>query len=220
MILSIRNGIAAAALCALTACSPSNNNPDSSTNQDGSVQRDASASDASPDASVSEGGADGGRTLYERLGRREGIAAAVDAIVAQELMDPEIASYFYFQVTPGSSGMPPVDGHPSAAQIKACLINQLANAAGGPEPYPGTPADSMGWQCRDMATSHRALRIPGTVFDRFVMIAAGVLMSAGVAPEDIATIGMVLNSTRSAIVDPSRDGGPFIPPTDASADGG
>ncbi len=153
------------------------------------------------------------------LGRCAGIATAVDAIVARELMDPEIASYFYFQVTPGSNGMPPVNGHPSVAQLKSCLINQLANAAGGPEAYPGTPADNGGWQCRDMSAAHAGLRIPGTVFDRFVSIAAGVLTSAGVSAADIATIGSVLNGTRPAIVDPSRDGGAFIPP-DASADGG
>jgi hypothetical protein len=135
-------------------------------------------------------------------------------------MDPEIASYFYFQVTPGRGGMPPVDGHPSVAQLKSCLVNQLANAAGGPEQYPGTPADNMGWQCRNMRDAHAALRIPGSVFDRFVMIAAGVLMTAGVSPADIAVIGGVLNSTRSDIVDNSRDGGAFMPPTDASADGG
>ncbi|MBL8683095.1 MAG: group 1 truncated hemoglobin [Myxococcales bacterium] len=201
--VSIRGGIAAVALCALAACSPTNNNADTG------VVTDSGG-----------GGGDGGGTLYTRLGGRAGIATAVDAIVAQELMDPEIASYFYFQVTPGSSGMPPVNGHPSVAQLKSCLVNQLANAAGGPEAYPGTPADNMGWQCRNMADSHRELRIPGTVFDRFVMIAAGVLTSAGVAPADITVIGGVLNSTRSAIVDPSRDGGAFIPPTDASAGGG
>lgn len=200
--VSIRGMIAATALCALAACSPTNNTADTGVVTDTGT------------------GGDAGGSLYTRLGGRAGIATAVDAIVTQELMDPEIASYFYFQVTPGSGGTPPVNGHPSVAQLKSCLVNQLANAAGGPEAYPGTPADNMGWQCRNMADSHRDLRIPGTVFDRFVMIAAGVLTSAGVAPADIAVVGGVLNSTRSAIVDPSRDGGAFVPPlTDAGAGG-
>jgi hypothetical protein len=199
---STRSVFAAFALCAVAACSPA------------TPPADASVTD------TGGGGGDAGGTLYSRLGNRAGIATAVDAIVAQELMDPEIASYFYFQVTPGSNGMPPVNGHPSVAQLKSCLVNQLANAAGGPEAYPGAPADNMGWQCRNMADSHRGLRIPGSVFDRFVMIAAGVLTTAGVSSADIAVIGGVLNSTRTAIVDPARDGGSFTPPTDASAGGG
>jgi hypothetical protein len=160
---------------------------------------------------------DGGGTLYARLGGRMGIANAVDAIVTRELMDPEIASYFYFQVTPGRGGMPPVDGHPNVAQLKSCLVNQLASAAGGPEMYPGMPADNMGWQCRSMSAAHNGLNIPNSVFDRFVTIAAGVLMTAGVAPADIMIIGGVLNSTKADVAQGTqRDGGAFMPPVDAA----
>ena len=91
----------------------------------------ACSSSSTTDAAVATDAAvtsDAGGTLYARLGNRAGIAAAVDAIVVRELADPEIASYFYFQVTPGRSGMPPVDGHPNVAQLKSCLVNQLANA--------------------------------------------------------------------------------------------
>lgn len=206
-----RGLLASFALCAIAACSPTNNNTDASNTDSSSQSETSTNTDASADA---------GGTLYSRLGGRSGIAGAVDAIVAQELMDPEIASYFYYQVTPGAGGTPPVDGHPSVAQLKSCLVNQLANAAGGPEAYPGTPADNMGWQCRDMTASHSGLRIPGSVFDRFVTIAAGVLMTAGVSSADIATIGGVLNSTRAAVAQGTdRDGGAFIPPTDAGGGG-
>jgi hypothetical protein len=214
------------------ACSPSNPSTDASadvTTPPSDVTTPPAdvttppADVTTPPADVTTPPSDGGGSLYERLGRRAGIAGAVDAIVARELMDPEIASYFYFQVTPGRGGMPPVDGHPSVAQLKSCLVNQLANVAGGPEQYPGTPADNMGWQCRNMRAAHADLNIPNSVFDRFVSIAAGVLMGAGVAPADIATIGGVLNSTRADVAQgTSRDGGAFVPPTDASAprDGG
>ena len=203
-----RSWLASIALCAVAACGPSSSNNDAAADT-GTRQDTGSSSDSSS--------GDAGGTLYSRLGGRAGIATAVDAIVAQELMDPEIASYFYFQVTNGSSGMPPVDGHPNVAQLKSCLVNQLANAAGGTEQYPGTPADNMGWQCRNMTASHAGLNIPGSVFDRFVTIAAGVLTSAGVAPADIAVIGGVLNSTRSQVAqDTMRDGGSFMVP-DASA---
>jgi hypothetical protein len=176
----------------------------------------ACSSSSTTDAAVATDAAvtsDAGGTLYARLGNRTGIAAAVDAIVVRELADPEIASYFYFQVTPGRSGMPPVDGHPNVAQLKSCLVNQLANAAGGPEQYPGTPADNAGWQCRDMATAHNGLNIPGSVFDRFVSIAASELGRLGVAASDIAIIGGVLNSTRASVAQGvTRDGGAFVRP--------
>jgi hypothetical protein len=192
------------ALCAAallsSACS-------SSSTTDAAVAADAVTATDAP------AGADAGGTLYARLGNRAGISAAVDAIVVRELADPEIASYFYFQVTNGRNGMPPVDGHPNVAQLKSCLINQLANAAGGPERYPGAPADNAGWQCRDMATAHNGLNIPGSVFDRFVSIAASELGRLGVAPADIAIVGGVLNSTRASVAQGvNRDGGAFVRP--------
>jgi hemoglobin len=135
----------------------------------------------------------GGTTLYTRLGGNAGIKAAVDEIVKDEVADPTIAAFF------ANSANPPA-GRPNVAQIKACLVNQLGAAAGGPEKYPGTPADSMGFQCRDMKTSHAGLGISATVFDKFVTIAAGTLKRLGVADADIATIGGVLNSTKADIV--------------------
>lgn len=130
---------------------------------------------------------DSGTTLYQRLGGNAGIRAAVDAIVAEELKDAQIAAFF------GNLGMP---GHPTADQLKACLTDQLGNAAGGPEVYPTTKS---GFTCRDMKTAHAGLNISGAVFDKFVTIAAGVLKSAGVADEDITVIGGVLNGTKADI---------------------
>jgi truncated hemoglobin YjbI len=130
-------------------------------------------------------------TLYDRLGGHSGIRNAVNAVVAAELKDQEIAGFF------GTVGQP---GHPTADQIEECLTDQLGNAAGGPESY---PTSANGWSCRDMATAHAGLHIDGTTFDKFVSIAAGVLKSAGVADADIQTIGGVLNGTESTIVDPN-----------------
>jgi hypothetical protein len=159
----------------------------------------------------------GTTTLYERLGKKAGITTAVDAIVAQELMDPEVASYFFFQVTSNADGgPPPVSGHPSAPQIKACLVNQLGAATGGPEQYPGVPSDNLGWQCRNMTVAHATLGIPNAVFNKFITIAATVLKSAGVSDADIATIGGALTTMKGQVVqDLARDGGSFIPPGDA-----
>jgi hypothetical protein len=146
-------------------------------------------------------------SLYERLGGHDGISKAVDAIVAEELKDPEIASYFYFQMQ-----NPLPAGHPSAAQIKECLVAQLGNGAGGPEMYPMTA--SGGFQCRGMTAAHAKLGIPDGVFTKFLTIAAGVLKSANVMDADIQTVGGVLEGARVQVVqDHARQTGSFVPPT-------
>lgn len=143
-----------------------------------------------PDAGVNP--ADSGvvtQNLYQRLGGNAGIAAAVDAIVTAELMDAEIAAVFtHAAAYPNAL---------NATQIKECLVAQLGNAAGGPEQYPTTV--SGGHTCRNMAEIHKNLGISSAVFDKFVMIAANTLASAGVAAADIETIGGVLNSTKADI---------------------
>ena len=125
-------------------------------------------------------------TLYQRLGEKAGIAGAVDAIVAAEVMDPEIAAFF---------APPSAAGHtPNVAQIKECLVLQIGNAAGGPEQYPAMV--SGGFTCRSMAAAHAGLGISSATFDKFVMIAANTLTGAGVAAADVTTLGGVLNSTK------------------------
>jgi truncated hemoglobin YjbI len=141
----------------------------------------SSSSGSTPPSGQSQSG------LYERLGSHAGIRKAVDAVVAQELMDPEIAGFF------ANVGMP---GHPTADQIEECFTNLLGNAAGGPEVYPSM---GNGFACRDMTAAHASLHIPGATFDKFVTIAAGVLKSAGVADADIMTVGSVLNGTKGLI---------------------
>ncbi len=148
-------------------------------------------------------GTSGGMTdsLYNRLGKKDGITKAVDAIVAAELANAEIASYF--AVT--------ANGNPTAAQVKECLVNQLGVAAGGPASEVKYPTTVTGdYMCRDMAKSHAELGIPNGVFGNFIAIAAGVLKTAGVADKDIETIGTVLTGMKSDIVkDTMRDGGNF-----------
>ncbi len=150
------------------------------------------------------GGGDSGSTdtLYKRLGGHDGIRKAVEAIVAAELADTEIASFF------GQVGMP---GHPNADQIEECLTIQLGSVAGGTETYPVMLDATHGsFQCRSMKAAHVALHIPASTFDKFVTIAAGKLKALGVADADITTIGTVLVGTKSDIVDPAAmyDAGP------------
>jgi hemoglobin len=171
-----------AALALSTACSD-----DTDTPADAGPGRDASTT--TMDAGTMQADA-GSTTLYDRLGKAAGIAAAVDAIVAAELQDPEIAGYF---VEAGAR-----EGALTAVQIKECLVAQLGSVSGGPETYPTTV--SGGHTCRDMKTAHEGMGIDSAAFDKFVTIAAGVLTGAGVSAADVATIGGVLNSTKTDIV--------------------
>jgi hypothetical protein len=142
--------------------------------------------------------------LYDRLGGNAGIKTAVHAIVVEELKDPELASYFFFQVS-----KPIPAGHPTADQIEECFVLLLGKTAGGPEQYPAKV--SGGFECRDMNTAHKTLGIPGGVFTKFNMIAAGVLKGAGVKDDDLKTIGTVLESTREDVAqDRTRQTGSFI----------
>jgi hypothetical protein len=125
-------------------------------------------------------------------------------------MDPDMKTYFFNQLT-----MPVPSGHPTADQIEECLTDQLGNAAGGPETFPTTVvtlddagADAGSFACRgNMTTIHAPLLISGGTFDKFVMIAGGVLTSAmGTGPytfttADIATVAGVLTGLKPAIVD-------------------
>lgn len=147
---------------------------------------------ATPSTTVADSGADTtASTLYDRLGKNAGIKGAVDAIVADELKDPEIAAFF--ANNDGTKA-----GHPSAAQIKECLVLQLGMVSGGPEKYPGKVSGDF--MCRDMKSAHAGIMpISSMTFDKFVTIAAGTLKRLGVADADIATIGGVLNSTKADI---------------------
>lgn len=148
-------------------------------------------------------------TLYERLGKLDGIKAAVAAIVVEELKDPNVASYFFFQVK---------GEKPTPADIEECLSNQLAKIAGGPESYPLTV--KSGYVCRgDMKATHERLHIPGATFDKFIEIAGGVLTSAKVAPADIKAVADALVATKGAVVDPAAPAGDFKPPADAGGGG-
>jgi hypothetical protein len=139
-----------------------------------------------------------GATLYDRLGGYTGIHAALEAIVGNELANPDIASYFFNQMA-----NPVPAGHPTAAQIEDCFSVLLASAAGGPYTYPpdgGVAAtDGGSFACRDLATIHQPLLISGGSFDEFVSIAASTLAPT-VCASDLAMIGAVLEGTKPIIV--------------------
>jgi hypothetical protein len=144
---------------------------------------------------ATDAGADAATTLYERLGGHSGIRSAVNAIVAAELTNQDIASYFFFQ-----SGAPG-NGHPTPDQIEECFTDLVGSAAMGPETYPTTiTTDAGAYTCRSMQAIHQPLLISGGTFDTFVMIAGSTLTSAGVSSDDVTTLASVLNSTKTDIV--------------------
>ena len=159
----------------------------------GSSTAMASKDAANNDAMMDTGGAsmDADTTLYERLGKKSGIATFVDNLVAAEVQDPQIAAFFA-----DNDGNHP--GHPSVAEIKQCLVLQIGAATGGPESYPAKLPD--GFMCEDMAAAHAGLGISSDVFDKFVSIAAQVATDAGIKGDDLNTIAGFLNGTKSDIV--------------------
>lgn len=159
-------------------------------------------------------------TLYDRLGGGPGINALVDAIIAEEVKDPEIASYFVFNV----QTTPPA-GHPTVADIKACIALQITAAIDSTKgTYPGKVAS--GYQCRDMKTAHAMFHIGNGTFDKFAAIAVQVATAAAqksgtVTADDLKLVGTFLASQKPLIVDPAApDSGFFdagLPPADSGA---
>lgn len=77
------------------------------------------------------------RTLYQRLGGYDAIAAVIDEFIKRMATDPKMARFF--------GGL----SQDSAGKLRQHIVNQVCAAAGGPCIYTG----------RDMKTSHKGLGI-------------------------------------------------------------
>ena len=86
------------------------------------------------------------KTLYQRLGGYDAIAAVVDDFVMQLATDPSLGALF--------------KGHSedSIKKIRQHVIDFICNAAGGPSSYTG----------RDMKTSHKGLGITEAQWNKSV----------------------------------------------------
>jgi hemoglobin len=114
-------------------------------------------------------------TIYDEIGGRDGVAAAVDTFYEHVLADDLLAPYF--------------DATDMRRQ-KQHLRAFLAAAIGGPERYAG----------RDMGEAHAALGITHEAFDRVVGHLVTTLAGLGVAPATIGAIGDKLAPLRATIV--------------------
>jgi hemoglobin len=114
-------------------------------------------------------------SVYEAIGGRAAVAAAVDNFYGRLLADPELALFF-----PGGVG----------ARHRAYVVTILGEALGGPERYRG-PA---------VTSAHRGLGIGDTHFDRAAAHLVATLAELGVPRHLADRIVAVVAGLRSAVV--------------------
>ena len=114
-------------------------------------------------------------SIYEEIGGKDAVAAAVDVFYAHVLDDPVLAPWF--RAT-------------EMRRQKAHMRAFMAAALGGPELYAG----------RDMGAAHAGLGITDAAFDRVVGHLVATLTELGVAPAAIAAIGAALAPLRAQVV--------------------
>ena len=113
-------------------------------------------------------------SIYDEIGGKPAVAAAVDRFYEHVLGDPVLTPYF---------------ATTDFTRQKRHLRAFLTAALGGPDLYKG----------RDMGAAHRG--ITGEAFDHVVDHLVTTLTELGVAPATIATIGGALAPLRAQIVE-------------------
>lgn len=113
--------------------------------------------------------------IYDDIGGRDAVAAAVDIFYDKVLADDLLGPYF--------------TGRDMAGQ-KTHMRAFLAVAFGGPDVYAG----------RDMRAAHAGLQITDAAFDRVVDLLVATLQQLDVAGDIIAAIGAKLAPLREDVV--------------------
>src|SRR5215469_13444115 len=114
-------------------------------------------------------------TIYQAIGGRAAVTAAVDGLYGRLLADPELSSFF-----PGSVG----------AKHRAYVVTVLGEALGGPERYRGP----------DLVAAHRRLGITNAQFGRTAGHLVATLDELGVPGHLADQIVAIVASLRPAIV--------------------
>lgn len=117
-------------------------------------------------------------SIYETLGRDDGIRVAVDQFYERVLADPQLAPYF------AGVDMPRLRRH---------QVQLLSTVTGGPAQYEG----------RELADAHRGLGITSAHFDRVIGHLGAVLEHLGVDEPTCQTVAGELTAHRGAIVSES-----------------
>lgn len=113
--------------------------------------------------------------IYDDIGGRDAVAAAVDIFYEKVLADDLLGPYF--------------TGRDMARQ-KTHMRAFLAVALGGPDVYAG----------RDMRAAHAGLQITDAAFDRVVDLLVATLQQLDVPGDIIAAIGAKLAPLREDVV--------------------
>jgi len=115
------------------------------------------------------------QTIYEAIGGRPALKAAVDGLFARLIADPELGRFF-----PAGVG-----------QVhRGFVITLLGEALGGPERYRGP----------DLAVAHRGLSISDAHFNRTAALLDDTLDELGVPRDLIDQIIGIVATLRPAVV--------------------
>jgi hemoglobin len=114
-------------------------------------------------------------SIFEQVGGRPAVSAAVDGLYERLLADPLLAPYF--------------DGT-DMERLKRHMRAFMAVALGGADLYAG----------RDMHSAHAGLGVTDDAFDRVVTHLVATLASLGLPGETIAAIGAKVAPLRAQIV--------------------
>jgi hemoglobin len=114
-------------------------------------------------------------SLYEAIGGRPALTAAVDVFYGRLVADPVLGPFF-----PGGVG----------ARHRAYVVTALGEALGGPERYRGP----------DIASAHRGLGISDAHFDRAAACLSATLDELGVPGHLADRIVGIVAGLRQAVV--------------------
>lgn len=122
---------------------------------------------------------DGSKSLYERLGGYDAVAAVADDLLPRLMGDAQLGRFWEHR---GEDGL---------RREKQLLIDFLCHSAGGPLYYTG----------RDMATSHRGMRISNDDWDLFVGHVQDTLAKFDVGEQERTDVLAFIDSTKQDIVE-------------------
>ena len=119
------------------------------------------------------------KTLYERLGGYNAIAAVVDDFIGRLAGDPKLEKFFVGHSTD------------SKQRIRQLIVDQLCEATGGPCVYKG----------RDMKTSHSGLGITAADWELSVQHLVATLNKFQVPQKELDEVLGAISSFKSDIVE-------------------
>ncbi len=122
---------------------------------------------------------DSSATLYQRLGGYDAITAVAGSLIGRLMADEQLGRFWAHR---GEDGL---------AREKQLLIDFLSASAGGPLLYTG----------RDMATSHKGMRISESDWSIFMGHVKDTLAEFEVPEKETADVLGFVESTKSEIVE-------------------